>query len=176
MSGAASAAAPALPTAEALVAAIPGFRIQENWRDLVTTYFETKLAAPLLEKLLGIDAEDATALLNTLTTVKVKTVGSLIDAAGGITVQNGVYTAVGDLAALNAHPSYLQRIAILRDKVKQAGKRAHSSLPHFVPRNDDTLPDHGTCAVHGPRPLRGIPAVLEELTQRNRVHLRSSPC
>ena len=117
MSGAAAAAAaPTPPTAEALVAAIPGIRIQENWRDLVTTYFETKLAAPLLEKLLGIDAEDATALLRTLTTVKVKTVGSLIDAAGDITVQNGVYTAVGKLASVSA--AHLQDFATLRDRVK----------------------------------------------------------
>jgi len=67
--------------------------------------------------LLGIDAEDSTALLDKLTKVKVKTVGSLIDAAGGILVENRVYTGVGELAALDAEPRYLQRIATLRSKV-----------------------------------------------------------
>ena len=129
MFGAAAAAAPAPPTAEALVAAIPGIRRQENWRELISTYYETELTAPLLEKLLSINAEDATALLDKLTNAKVNAVGSLIDAAARIKENDTEeFYANGPLAALNEDALLLDRIATLRSNVYQ-GEWLTSRVP-----------------------------------------------
>jgi len=92
---------------------------------------EEARSSRLQKSLLALDAEDATELYSLLIGAKVKTVGSLINAAETIAVQDGSYKAIGKLNPINA--TFLPFIANLRDKVKGGCRGARLTSTQIRP-------------------------------------------
>jgi len=112
----AAAAAPAVPTPEALIAALPGMRSNSKLYELSTTYYETPLTANVLKSLLALNDTHSGMLFNALETVMVTTVGSLLLVADDILSDFTLRT--NPVLPTNLPPIVIRSLADLRDKVK----------------------------------------------------------
>jgi hypothetical protein len=104
------------PSAEVLIDAVVEIAEQNSWRRLAGEFRLVALSAEVLRAILGLAEDDAAELALSLKDLRIKTVGTLLDACEEIAVKaDGSVKAIGELVSVD--PFFLRRLKNLRDKV-----------------------------------------------------------